>query len=397
MQIVKKIIALTLLILCSVTLYFVFSGRSSDRVLRSYRFRLPSCSGAVSASDGTVYVGTESSLRAFAEDGSDKWMFPLQGEVNDLPTAGNDGTIYFSAGKALYAVKPDGTLHWITPLTQVIGSSPAIGAEGDVYVGSYEGNLDAFDANGSLKWQFLTDGRIFTSPAVAKDGTVYVATKAGTLFALNPNGTQNWRFPVTNSATSRAARQVSIQSSPAIGPDGTIYFGTDEGIFFAVDSKGKERWSTNFNGQIASTPAISKDGTLYFNGGKEECLYAFDLHGKEKWKAHIGSTYDSSPLLLSDGSICIASEEGLFIIDAGGKQKFCLLGKRRVGQNWPDWLKSPLSDYFNIYGFYPMTPCVNKRGLIFGNVTEKELLVIEGRCGGEAKDRLWPTPTRRQK
>jgi outer membrane protein assembly factor BamB len=392
---VKKVIVLTLLILCGVTLYLVVWGRSSNRVLRAYRFRLPTCAGTVSAPDGTVYVGTESSLRAFTENGSEKWTFPLQGEVTDSPTVGDDGTVYFSAAGDLFAVTPDGTLRWKTPIKTVIGSSPAISVTGDVYVGSYNSNLYAFDAKGSPKWQILTDGKIFTAPAVATDGTVYVATMAGTLFALNPAGTQNWSFAATNSGP--LPRRAAIQSSPAIGPDGTIYFGTDEGLFFAIDSTGKHRWSTNFNAQIASTPAISKDGTLYFAGGKEQCLYAFDLNGNEKWRTRIGSTYDCSPVLLANGFICIGSEEGLFIIDAGGKQKFCLPAKRRVGQNWPNWLKNHLSSYLNIYGYSPLTPCVNKNGLIFGNVDEKHFLVIEGGCGGEAQDRLWPRPTRRQK
>ena len=101
------------------------------------------------------------------------------------------------------------TVIWSRTTGGFVYSSPAIFDE-TVYVGSYDGNLYAFDAaTGDTRWAFPAGGAISGSPTVM-GGLVYFSTLEGMTYAVDAStGEQVWTFDdgeytplVTDRATS---------------------------------------------------------------------------------------------------------------------------------------------------------------------------------------------------
>ena len=159
--------------------------------------------GVAVADDGTVLVGEraagvsgQTTLRAFAPDGTDRWTVPGAGNPAAIAA---DGTVYAASGAVLHAVAPDGSVRWIFRGTGVEAGGVIVGGDGTLYVGgTAPQGLVALRADGSVSWAFSPGGAVFPT-AIGGDGTLYAgcATPActgnrgptGTLFALaGPSG-----------------------------------------------------------------------------------------------------------------------------------------------------------------------------------------------------------------
>ena len=254
-------------------------------------------SPAISASDGTIYVGTwyPSSYGLFAINPAThatNWFFetddPNSGQtgIDSSPAIGPDCTIYFLVPYQnyygdLYAVSPNGALQWFFPLPGAYApaSSPAIGADGTIYVGSGDGYLYAISPSGTLEWIFDTgDGQaINSSPAIGGDGTVYIGSTDGNLYAIT-NGGLKWQF----TATTSYGYPIFFISSPALSEDGVIYIGGED-YWFGVNNfvyaitNDAVKWTYPTGGSVVSSPAInpadgaviiaSEDGYVYKRPG----------------------------------------------------------------------------------------------------------------------------------
>jgi outer membrane protein assembly factor BamB len=130
----------------------------------------------------------------------------------------------------LYAFNPDGTLKWRTDVGEWVYSSPAIGSDGNVYVGSDEGFLYALYPDGSIIWRFEVSGPVASSPAIDSDGIVYFGA-GNRFYAVNPLGQGRIEWFIDTYG--------QVMSSPVIGPDGAIYVGSDDGALYAVRGSGK--------------------------------------------------------------------------------------------------------------------------------------------------------------
>ena len=136
-----------------------------------------SVTSPVLSSNGTIYVGSGTSLYAFAPDKSIKPGFPFNtaGTVTK-PTIGGDGTIYIVANVApkfgyVYAIRPDGSLKpdWtfnpqliVSVVAAPYVTAPVMSADNSrVYVAAREGSIYAFrTTNGSVDWQRQPGGVI---------------------------------------------------------------------------------------------------------------------------------------------------------------------------------------------------------------------------------------------
>lgn len=193
--------------------------------------------------DGTIYVASESFIKAFHPDGSAKWTFVQNPRALIClgVAVGPDGNIYSVAteGLGVFSLTPAGELRWAvpegyvrppveygeivfgpngsdqqlyfganthtralrldgTPVFTLAGNSqPAIGPDGSVHV-----PLGAYSPGGSLVWSFLSPYPYNTfSPAdVGADGTHYLTQNLIRLFALNPGGSVRWQVTLTNYA-----------------------------------------------------------------------------------------------------------------------------------------------------------------------------------------------------
>lgn len=145
-------------------------------------------SAPVLAPDGTIYIGSKAGVTALRSDGSHKWTFPVQGDVDSAPALANDGTIYAGervGSERLYAINPDGSQRWSAAGRGDIQASPAVGANGTIYVGS-GATVMAFRPDGSLLWEFDTNELpILASPSIGVGNRLYVGA-GQTLYAFGP-------------------------------------------------------------------------------------------------------------------------------------------------------------------------------------------------------------------
>ncbi|MBF2046699.1 MAG: PQQ-binding-like beta-propeller repeat protein [Elainella sp. C42_A2020_010] len=66
---------------------------------------------------------------------------------------------------------------WSIEVGPVLHASPVVGTDGTVYIGNMNGELSAFNSNGTLRWRRTLPRRgerIMASPSVGQDGNLYV-------------------------------------------------------------------------------------------------------------------------------------------------------------------------------------------------------------------------------
>lgn len=185
------------------------------------------------AADGTVYIASDDdNLYALnPANGAVIWSFLLGGDVEGGLAIHIDGTIIAtideasSLGKAI-AVNPDGTQKWSATVNGRILSSPVI-ANGTVYFGTKDSNqLVALSiSNGSQQWSFTAADIVLSTPTVDINGAIYFGSFDGNVNVLNADGTLKYQIDTGN----------RVWSSAVIGTDGTVYIGGYDGKLHAYE------------------------------------------------------------------------------------------------------------------------------------------------------------------
>jgi outer membrane protein assembly factor BamB len=211
------------------------------------------------------------------------------------------------------------TLSWQAQLGDIVDfSSPAV--VGDVvYIGSSDGRLWAFPADGCGQplcttplWSSTDLAQIIDSPTVA-NGIVYVGSQTsftnndGKLNAFDANGCgQSVCAPLWQGL---AGPQSILESSPAVA-NGVVYVGAFDGKLHAFDADGcgaatcNPLWTGQTGGTIESTPTVSHN--IVFIGSDDGKLYAFPAAGcgqatcSALWTGSLGN---SSPVFFSSPAI----------------------------------------------------------------------------------------------
>jgi len=274
----------------------------SGSVLWSYETCGPISSSAAVARDGSVYVGSQDcNLYAFESSGSQRWVLPVgqavglgPAAVYSSPIISPSGALYFSDEQGrLYSVNPaSGAVNWHRALGSGTLSSPAVGDDGRIYIGSSDGILRAFDADGSPVWAFQGQGQMSATPSIGDDGTIYIGTLSGALYAVNPNGYLRWTYYAPP----------SISSSVGIAQDGTLYFGSYDGYLHAVRPNGTRKWTHFVGYPVSASPTIDAEGSVYF-GTHSGYLRSLDPGGSVRWSIYIGSKIHSSCAIGRTGTI----------------------------------------------------------------------------------------------
>jgi outer membrane protein assembly factor BamB len=221
-----------------------------------------------------------------------------------------------------------------TNLAQIV-DSPTV-ANGIVYVGSQtdfnsnDGKLNAFSASGCGQsvcaplWQGDAgpESILESSPTVS-GGLVYVGTFGHTLYAFNAEGCgQALCQPVWFAQTGG-----SIESSPVVYK-GVLFIGSDDGKLYAFKAKGCRRspckplWTGDLGNPIFdSSPAISK-GVVYI--GSQHSIAAFDAAGcgastcSPLWQAIDNQDFFNGSPAIAYGRVYIGLESGIAVYDAAG-------------------------------------------------------------------------------
>ena len=277
------------------------------------------------ANDGTIYVGGDYIsgegyyFYAINPDGTMKWRYKCNGQVDSSPAISDDGTIYIGANGDpgyLYAVNPNGTLKWRTQ----IGSggtkkAPVIDQQGIIYMTCVmPGNICAIYPNGTLKWTYQTNDWVYSSPTLSLDESiVYCGSDDYYMYALNAeNGSLLWRYQA----------QGKIQCAATVSTDDTLYFGSWDGYLYALHPNGTLRRRKTIGLCDDVSPAIADDGTIYI-GSISKKLYSFNPDGSLNWEFQTGNEIYSSPAIDANGIIYFGSFDGqLYAVNPDGTQRW---------------------------------------------------------------------------
>ncbi len=180
--------------------------------------------------NGMIYFGCQNNyIYALNRGGTREWAFRISEEMFSSPTIGADGTIYVGSASTLYAINPNGTKKWIFETNETIYMSPAIDSNGTIYIGDTGNTLYAVDNNGTERWRFRTEGSIYSSPAIGADGSIYFGSYDWFVYSISSEGELIWKYRMNSGS----------KSSPAIGSDGTIYIGSWDDYLHAIGRPGK--------------------------------------------------------------------------------------------------------------------------------------------------------------
>ncbi len=361
-----------------------YKGPDKPAILWKFRQEGREMTLPLTGPDGTVYIGSfieegeylrnergteeyvrhfsDSKLIALEKNGSVKWSFPVEGEVNPVVFT-NEGIILITVWQSESKI----------------------------------GKIYALDAEGRKKWEFSLpseDGNFLIE--VTKDGTIYCSSsESPNLYALNLDGKIKWEYEIT---------PYRIDSF-SVGPHGRIYIAGSEASnnekqcwkLFALNARGDLVWTLKGEGSIPCKAAINYDGIIYFAtyfpGSEEGEIYAVSRVGQILWRAQIGGFADFI-LPGPDGTVFtgIRQISTLFAISPGGSIKWkyatdgrrvmdpVVLGNGRMYFGTQDiWLHALNTDGQKIWVFEEpeerriCCPVVDKRGVIYfscGSFTE---------------------------
>ncbi len=186
--------------------------------------------------DGDIVIGTSDfKVLAIKSDGTLRWTYRTESNVNSSPVIGNNGRVYVgSSDNRIYALDSTGALAWSYETGGPVESSPLLGNDGTVYVGSNDNNIYAIRSNGTRYWTFRTGDDVYSSPALGFN-TVYAGSNDGRVYALHWTGLMRWTY------LTGPGGAVYVHSSPALGGDETVYTGSSPGRFYALYSNGSLR------------------------------------------------------------------------------------------------------------------------------------------------------------
>jgi len=245
--------------------------------------------GVAVDANGDVYTGSESAIRAFHDDGSEKWTF------HQTPAAlimvgiaiGPDGNLYAAGteGMGVFSLTPDGALRWQTPnpyqrvpidYNEVVFGDNA--GTGQLY----------FYANRSLRGITLAGDPVFSvaggiaqfqvadSPAVAPDGRVHTA-----ISAFSPDGNHVWTFDTPY--------PLNVFTKSCVGSDGVHYFAQNLSQLFALDANGAVHWHRELSDYVdgpivdpSNTQLLLRGADTLDHPGKVISVSAAD--GAELWR-----------------------------------------------------------------------------------------------------------------
>jgi outer membrane protein assembly factor BamB len=196
------------------------------------------------------------------------------------------------------------------------GWSGATVASDSIFVGSLDGRLVGFKADGSLLWPDEEAGMlgtaeakvaIYGTPAVAAD-LAYVGGYNGKVYAfVLSTGALRWVYPREGNLDSIVGGVVTSQ--------GKLYLSTSGGTVHALDAAtGDKLWSFETGDKIWSTPAVSGD-TLYVTSFDKK-LYALNAsNGSQKWDFEIGATSITTPLVYENTVYIGAFDRRVYAVD----------------------------------------------------------------------------------
>lgn len=257
---------------------------------------------------GTLYVGTDKGLSRFENGGFQNVDMGREEKINMIFCAEN-GNVFVGAGKTLVEFK------------------------GKKIVSSQEFKSDVVDMkiDGDNTQWVLCETMLYRKPenfkdydlkigfpgsatklAVLKDNKVYVATKSDGLYALTG---KRWHWSeLFEDVTGLVSNNISCLDFDSAG---NLWIGTDKGVC-VYDDMGYWLNSKNVLGlpdAKITNMAVAQNGDRYFattTGLIHQHNGKLSYYGYKRW---LPNPYATDVAISKDGSICVATKDGISIIE----------------------------------------------------------------------------------
>ena len=237
--------------------------------------------GVAVGADSTVYVASESHIKAFNPDGSSKWTFVQKPRAFIClgVSVGPDGNIYSVGveGPGVFSLTPAGELRWAVP---ELYDRPIVDYAEIVFGPNGNNQQLYFGANAHTRAIRLDGTSVFTlnrsfQPAVGPDGSVHSA-----LAAYSPNGTLLWNFV--------SPYPYNTFSPADVGLDGVHYVTQNLAEIFALNPGGSVKWHVTLNNTV-NGPIVDPFSSIVVLGGANTLNYPGTIqavsaaNGKALW------------------------------------------------------------------------------------------------------------------
>ncbi|MBN1885622.1 MAG: PQQ-binding-like beta-propeller repeat protein [Candidatus Krumholzibacteriota bacterium] len=252
-----------------------------------------------------------------AIDLGESWKKKFPAPVTSSPVVDGD-RIYFGCRDGnLYAYNPNGTFAWKHESGEGIGAIPVL-AGGRVIGANYAGRVFCLDAEtGAPRWTFEAGARVVSRPYVT-EGLVIVGTMTGRLTALQiDDGSEAWSQSIGTEIWAGVA-----------GCGNAVLAATTDGALVKLTSAGEIVWRAKPGGGIRTTPlCMEEDGIVVF-GTSSGYIYGYTIDsGDLMWRFGAGHPVNGSPTA-GGRTIVVGADDGtVFALDRSGR----LLWKKDAG------------------------------------------------------------------
>jgi len=226
------------------------NGTSATEVW-SYRLGNEMLSSPAIGPEGSIYCCDYGGY-AYAINGDStlRWTVRIgdTAGISSSPAVASDGTVYVGTETGRLMALRDGNVVWSykadPPLA--VSSSPIVGPDGNIYFACGNGKLYRIDQNSHqpvTDWPIVVTTTDFVSstPLLCADGVVYVADDSS-LYAYdvgNPSGGPRWKSTLKPSGKGgRGRMSLGNKPSPVVDQYGIIYIASDDGIFAVAGRPG---------------------------------------------------------------------------------------------------------------------------------------------------------------
>lgn len=249
-------------------------------------------------------------------------------------------------------------------------------------------------------WKKSFKDGAFDATATIVDGAVYVGSFDGNLYAFDlADGKEKWKFHT----------ELGFKAAAAVR-DGVVYVGDVDGKFYALDAAtGQEKWKVESNAEINAGANFYQDKVLF--ASQDGGLYCLSLaDGKLAWKYATDDMIQCSPTVVDNRCFLAGCDSKLHVVNLDNGQGIAQLGITAQTMSTPaavgdrvyfgtqagnilaiEWKEPRIAWNFEPKGRKPVSSSAAvAQGIVVFGGKDREIHALSAETG----DELWSVPVR---